>query len=177
MVVLLFGVATWAGVRGLRYVEFEAAGRFLRTRLRPLLSGHVTLERLGHWLEKAATVEECWAAIERAGDALGYGCINARLSGVTFATEQLPARDGAWWQMRLNLPDNNFVNVTQQNFAGKPAMLLITFVEILGRTLPVKLNSLDRHPASKPPAPRNSTTTTVISSDWAAPSVNAATPS
>src|ERR1035438_9783798 len=58
VVVVLFGLATWGGVRCLRYVEFGAAARFVRTRLRPMLSGHVKLERLALWLESASTVEE-----------------------------------------------------------------------------------------------------------------------
>jgi UDP-GlcNAc:undecaprenyl-phosphate GlcNAc-1-phosphate transferase len=174
VVVVLFGLAAWAGVRCLRYVEFGAAARFLLTRLRPMLSGHVNLERLARWLESASTVEECWSAIELAGQALGYSCINARLSGVIFATTPVPTQEGAWWQMRLNLPGNNYVNVTRHSGA-KRALLLIQFVELLRRELPAKLAAIDRQAPAD--APRNSRTTTVISSDWAAPSVNAATPS
>jgi UDP-GlcNAc:undecaprenyl-phosphate GlcNAc-1-phosphate transferase len=174
-VVVLFGLVTWAGVRCLRYVEFGAAARFLRTRLRPMLSGHVKLERLAEWLESASTAEKCWRAIERAGQSLGYSYLNARLAGILFSTATVPARHGAWWQMRLNLPGNNYVNVTQHCSAGKRAMLLIPFVELLGRTLPAKLAAMENQRSAAPP--RNSSTTTVISSDWAAPSVNVATPS
>ena len=177
VVVVLFGLVTWAGVRCLRYVEFEASARFLRTRLRPLLSGHVTLERLAMWLESAGTVEECWSAIERAGRALGYGYINARLAGISFATTPILPEPGAWWQMRLNLPDRDYVNVTQRRAGAKRAMLLIAFVELLGKTLPAKLAAVGYRTPAAAPAPRNSSTTTVISSDWGAPSVNAATPS
>lgn len=175
VVVVLFGLATWASVHCLRYVEFGAAARFLLIRLRPILSGHVKLELLSHRLDAAATVDECWQAVERAGRSLGYSFLNARLSGQSFKTGESPGRDGAWWQMRLNLPGNNYVNISQQGQSEKPGMLLISFVELLGRSLPAKLAAIDHHGAVS--APKNSSTTTVISSDWAAPSVNAATPS
>jgi UDP-GlcNAc:undecaprenyl-phosphate GlcNAc-1-phosphate transferase len=175
LVVLLFGLVTWAGVHCLRYVEFGAAARFLRTRLRPLLSGHVRLERLSQWIEAAITVEECWQAVERTGRALGYSHINARLEGVSFATGAIPTRAGAWWQMRLNLPGNDYVNVAQRGIASERPILLIPFVELLGRNLPPKLAAI----RAQTPAVtgQKSSTTTVMSSDWGAPSVNAATPS
>jgi UDP-GlcNAc:undecaprenyl-phosphate GlcNAc-1-phosphate transferase len=173
--VVLFGVITWGGVRCLRYVEFGAASRFLRTRLRPMLSGHVRLERLNQWLESATTVEECWQAVERAGQSLEYSHMNARLAGIRFATMDVPQRDGTWWQMRLNLPDNDFVNVTQRGSATERPILLIPFVELLARSLPAKLADIQGQRPTAPP--QKSRTTTVMSSDWAAPSVNAATPS
>jgi len=172
---VLFGVLTWAGVHCLRYLEFGAAIRFLRTRLRPMLSGHVRLERLAQWLAAASTVEECWQAVERAGYSLGYRHINARLAGKHFATMAVATRTGAWWQMRLNLPANDYVNVTRHNDVSQRPMLLIPFVELLGRILPERLAAMQAQlPAV---APQKSSTTTVMSSDWAAPSVKAATPS
>ena len=174
-VVILFALATWVGVRCLRYVEFGAAARFLRNRLRPMMSGHIKLAMLAQRLESASTIEECWQAIERAGESLGYTSIHARLAGRVLSTARVAPRDGARWQMRLNLPDNSFVNVTQHSGADKRGMLLIPFVELLGRTIPGKLAALQDHDTAA--GPRNSSTTTVMSSDWAAPSVNAATPS
>jgi UDP-GlcNAc:undecaprenyl-phosphate GlcNAc-1-phosphate transferase len=174
LTIVLFGAATWAGVHGLRYVEFGAAVRFVCIRLRPIMSGHVKMELLAQRLEAATTVEECWQAVERAGLSLGYSYINARLSGQSFATGPAPSRYGPWWQMRLNLPENNYVNVTQQGRADRRAMLLISFVDLLGEKLPAKLAAIDGQVAV---VPLNSRTTTVMSSDWGAPSVNAATPS
>jgi UDP-GlcNAc:undecaprenyl-phosphate/decaprenyl-phosphate GlcNAc-1-phosphate transferase len=172
---VLFGVVTWAGVHCLNYLEFGAAARFLRTRLRPMLSGHVKLERLARWLESASSVEECWQAVERAGHSLGYSHINARLAGRHFASGAGLAWDGAWWQMRLNLPGNDYVNVTRHNRISERPMLLIPFVELLGRSLPQKLAAIQGQRTEA--TPRKSSTTTVMSSDWGAPSVNAATPS
>jgi hypothetical protein len=162
-------------VHCLNYLEFGAAARFLRTRLRPMLSGHVKLERLARWLESASSVEECWQAVERAGHSLGYSHINARLAGRHFASGAGLAWDGAWWQMRLNLPGNDYVNVTRHNRISERPMLLIPFVELLGRSLPQKLAAIQGQRTEA--TPRKSSTTTVMSSDWGAPSVNAATPS
>jgi UDP-GlcNAc:undecaprenyl-phosphate GlcNAc-1-phosphate transferase len=174
-VVVAFGLATWLGVHCLRYVEFEAASRFLWNRLRPMLRGHVQLERLERSLRSASTIGRCWDAVEDAARSLGYSEVNARLAGTRYSTTAPCARNGAYWQMRLNLPGNDYVNITQRDGAARNPILLIPFVELLSRILPAKLESVQiQWPAVEP---QNSSTTSVMSSDWATPSVNPATPS
>jgi len=175
VVVVGFGLATWLGVHFLRYVEFEAARRFLWNRLRPMLRDHVQLERLERSLRSASTVGQCWGAVESCASSLGYSEVNARLAGISYTTISLAPRTGPYWQMRLNLPGSNYVNITQRDGAAKNPILLIPFVELLRRILPEKLEGMQlQWPAAEP---WNSSTTTVISSDWATPSVNPATPS
>jgi UDP-GlcNAc:undecaprenyl-phosphate/decaprenyl-phosphate GlcNAc-1-phosphate transferase len=174
-VIVAFGLATWLGVHCLRYVEFEAASRFIWNRLRPMLRGHVQLERLERALRAASTIPECWHAVEDAALSLGYSEVNARLAGARYATSSPSARNGAYWQMRLNLPGNDYVNITQRGGAAGNPILVIPFVELLSRVLPPKLESVQiQLPLQTPASPR---TAAVLSSDWAAPSVNPATPS
>ena len=134
LVVVLFGAGICVGVHRLRYVEFEVTGRFLRNTLRPMLGGHVRLQRLEEALQSAASVEECWRAVERAGNLLGYSQINARLSGAKFQTTMQTSRNDTFWQMRLNLPGSDYVNITQRERGSEHPMLVIPFVEILGRS-------------------------------------------
>jgi hypothetical protein len=175
VVVVAFGLATWLGVHCLRYVEFEAASRFLWNRLRPMLRGHVLLERLERTLHSASTIGECWDAVEDAARSLGYSEVNARLAGTRYSKARPSIHHGTYWQMRLNLPGGDYVNITQRDGASRNPILVIPFVELLSRILSAKLDSMQvQWPAVEP---QNSRTTSVMSSDWATPSVNPATPS
>jgi UDP-GlcNAc:undecaprenyl-phosphate/decaprenyl-phosphate GlcNAc-1-phosphate transferase len=196
ILIVLFGAGAAAGVWRLGYVEFQAARRFLWARLRPTLSAHVKLEVLERALQSAASVDECWLALERSARSLGYSHVTVRLAGRQFITAPALPRDSAAWQMRLNLPRRDYVNVTQCGEGQGQPMLLIPFVELLGRLLPAKLAQFEgseqpaecgasadslmalRAAIEKPVhSGRNSSTRTVMSSDCTAPSVNAATAS
>ena len=173
LAITLSGVAACAGIRYLRYAEFIAAGRFLFAGLRPVLGAHVKLETLEESLQSATSVEECWAAIERAGRALGYSRMAANLDGLRFSTESQTASDCPYWQMRLNLPNDCYVNITQRQGSPEQPILVIPFVEIVRRVLPVKLARLNgtqpemQHLGTRPvhAVPVNSRTRTVMSSD------------
>lgn len=193
LVILLFTAATGIGVHHLKYVEFDVAGHFLRTGLRPMLSAHVKLRTVEHGLLAATSVEQCWQALEQGARSLGYGSITARLRGIRFAAEtsRPPA---AHWQMRLNLPGHDFVNITQRDAGPAQPVLVIGFIELARRLLPAKLaeikpilaaGAIDPGLANLaaamewdyPDGPRNSSTSTVMSSDCGDPSVKAATAS
>lgn len=199
VVIVLFGVVTWIGVQYLGYAEFEATCQFLWQGFRPLLGAYVRLRVLEQSLIEAASVEQCWTAMETAARSLGYSHVVARLGGGQFATAAEHLKEGAFWQMRLALPNNDYVNITQHRESVGQPVLLIQYIETVRRLLPRKLTDLsvsenqrsacpagaalaslstalnaDRH---SPLSPRNSNTRTVRSSDCAAPSVNAATAS
>jgi UDP-GlcNAc:undecaprenyl-phosphate/decaprenyl-phosphate GlcNAc-1-phosphate transferase len=197
IVIVLFGGAACLGIRYLGYVEFVATRRFLWAGLRPMLRAHVQLETLERSLATARSIGDCWAVIEDAGRALGYSDMTGRIGNQRFSTGPERSRNGAFWQMRLNLAGNCWVNITQRDGTTEQPALVIAFAELIRRLLPQKLAELGEWaslPASEPVAeslaalaaavedpagylPLNSRTSTVISSDCGAPSVNAATAS
>lgn len=195
LVILMFGGATYLGVHHLGYAEFEATRRFLWAGLRPLLGAHVKLRVVECSLLAAGSVEQSWDALERGARSLGYTSIVACLKGVRFASGGAPSQAVAHWQMRLNLPGRDFVNITHCDDGSVQPVLVIPFVELVRRILPAKLAGLQ---APGPPgsatdpgicslaaavdgdyaeAPRNSSTSTVMSSPCGAPSVKAVTAS
>jgi len=142
VVVALFGIGAYLGVRVLRYAEFEAAQRFLRDGLRPTLSAHVQLELLERSLASAGSVAECWKALELAARSLGYSQMVARLSGIEFVSGPQASRSGSYWQMRVNMPGKDFVNINQSGDHSEQPVLLIPFVELVSRVLPEKMKDL-----------------------------------
>lgn len=181
LLLVLFGGVVFIGVQYLGYVEFEATRRFLVIGLRPMLRAHVKLEIFERRLLRAQSIDECWEAVQAAGRDLGYSRLQARLGGERFGKLPPHGIDAAFWQMRVNLAGGDFVNITQHaqpaGSAEKP-ILVVPFAAAISKLLPEKIRELAGRPRTQlVVALWNSTTTTVMSSDCAAPSVNAATAS
>jgi UDP-GlcNAc:undecaprenyl-phosphate GlcNAc-1-phosphate transferase len=199
-IILLFAVCACGGVQYLGYVEFRATRRFLFAGLRPMLSAHVKLEAFERALASASSLAQCWHALQSGARDLGYSRVDARLAGQRFGSFAPRNSQAAFWQMRLNLPNQDFVNITQRENAAEQPVLVIAFAEIVRRLLPARLrhiadasaslanlavalenpaleNPALQHSAGPQAVPQNSRTTRVMSSDCAAPSVNAATAS
>lgn len=132
--VILAMAAGAAGVRYVGYAEFAAAARFVRKRLRAVVGAQVHVDVLERALRSAATVEECWIAIERAGRTLGYCRVEARLSGARFSSSRGEGREA--WQMQVNLTGGDYVNVSQFRGAPEQPCVLAAFVDVLGEALP-----------------------------------------
>ncbi len=184
LVIVLFGAGAWVGIQLLDYVELQAAGRFLRFAFRPTLSAHINLKILENSIHSAGSVDQCWHAVESGVHLLGYSHVTAMLAGRQFTTAPDRTRDSSFWQMRLNLPGRDYLNITQREHCPEQPVLLIPFIEMIRRILPEKLAELARAQdrGAEEPQPfqsgfRNSSTRTVISSDCAVPSVNPATAS
>jgi UDP-GlcNAc:undecaprenyl-phosphate/decaprenyl-phosphate GlcNAc-1-phosphate transferase len=142
LVILIFAAAASMGVHRLEYVEFDVARRFIWGDLRPVLSAHVKLRALEHTLLAAAELDECWQALAQGARSLGYNGLTARLNGVQFALETATPSAVTDWQVRLNLREGDFVNLTHQQ-AGTQPVLLLPFIELVRRILPAKLAAFD----------------------------------
>jgi len=180
--IVCFALVAWAGVQYLGYAEFDAARRFLSGVFRPMLSGHVQLELLERSLASARSIEQCWLALERTGSSLGYSHMTARLGPKRFTTAPDRERNASFWQFRLNLGDNCWINITQEEGCPAQPVLLMPLADSICRILPRKIEELQQAGERAPvqlfqPSGTNSSTTAVMSSDCGAPSVNAVTAS
>src|SRR4051812_41615430 len=151
LLLVLFGAAVFIGVRYLAYAEFEAVRHFLWRGFRPILRTHVILETFERALVKAGSVDECWDILQVAGRDLGYSQMYVRLSGERFGA--LPSRDPdlTSWQMRLNLTNGDFVNITQRLDCSEHPVLVGPFIDVVRRVMPGKLEQLSKEmPAPRP---------------------------
>jgi UDP-GlcNAc:undecaprenyl-phosphate GlcNAc-1-phosphate transferase len=169
LLLVLFGAAVFVGVRYLAYAEFEAVRRFFWLGFRPALRTHVILETFERTLVKARSVEECWDTLQVAARHLGYSQMYVRLSGERFGV--LPPRDPdlTFWQMRLNLMNGDFVNITQRLDTRELPVLVGPFIEVVRRVIPEKLEQLHRELPAAParqyrPTRRNPVPGTGVSS-------------
>jgi hypothetical protein len=112
--------------------------------LRPMLRTHVILETMERALAKVRSVEECWDVLQVAADDLGYSQMYVCLRGRRFGV--LPSRDSdlTFWQMRVNLTNGDFVNITQRLGTTELPVLVVPFIDVIRRVIPGRLEQLHR---------------------------------
>src|SRR5579871_5461948 len=110
LIVIVFGGAVWIGIRQLDYTEFASAGRmFLGGKFRQIIDVETRVADFQSALSKAATVEECWGLIRAGGQGFGFHEVRMCLSGQVF--EEVPGGPSKpRWQLRIPLPDSQYVN-------------------------------------------------------------------
>ncbi len=112
-VVLAFCATTWAGVKQLRYSEFEVAAKLLiGGEFRRTLAEKARIQNLAGALERCETESEWWNLLVSAGREAGwYGLVWMR--GRTVVREQvLTPRDAfPGWSFQAPLADDEFVRV------------------------------------------------------------------
>ena len=95
----------------------------------------------------ATSLARCWQVLESGARELGYSRIDARLAGQRFGTFAPRHSQTAYWQMRLSLPNQDFVNITQCEGSVQP-MMVVPFAEIVRRSLPLRLQQIADSTAS-----------------------------
>ena len=84
-ILFLFLIGVVLAINFLKYVEFGTARRMmLEGAFRRLLNARISLDAVEMGLEKAGSVEECWAQIAGAYQAFGFTSVELRAGGRTF---------------------------------------------------------------------------------------------
>ena len=85
VILVTFACAAIYGVRALSYAEFEAARRvLLRGSLRREINAELAVQTFEADLGAAATVDDCWAIVERASNEFGFRATRMRFAGRMF---------------------------------------------------------------------------------------------
>ncbi|MGJ5813776.1 MraY family glycosyltransferase [Paludibaculum fermentans] len=120
LVLLLFCVAAWIGVRKLDYVEFGEAGRMLRQGIfRRLLNRQLILQSFRRQLAMATSLEGCWQAVLSVYHGFGFVAVRASLGGIRFSDGPDSLSPGMW---RLWIPvgASDFVEFYRANESRIP---------------------------------------------------------
>src|SRR5262249_55761316 len=97
LIVALFCVGVWAGVRYLGYKEFRIAATLVRENdFRSMIRMQVSLSSYDDLLQPAKTPEECWEAIRAAAHEFGFSQAGLHLGGRSFIEQLKPDSQGHW---------------------------------------------------------------------------------
>ncbi len=94
LILVIFCLGAWWGVRKLGYVEFAAAHRVLwGGAWRRLLTEQIHLTQLSESIRAARTPFECWQALRDAAPGLGVVKLRLYLAGETFGAPEAPGQN------------------------------------------------------------------------------------
>jgi UDP-GlcNAc:undecaprenyl-phosphate GlcNAc-1-phosphate transferase len=135
LIVILFAGAIWIGIRQLDYTEFASAGRmFLGGKFRQIIDVETRMADFETSLSKATSTEECWAQIRAGSQNFGFHEVRMSLSGRVFEESSLgPAKPR--WQLRIPLPNSQYVNFSRDFNSDMNPLVLSAFVEAVQRGL------------------------------------------
>lgn len=108
-VIVLFCILSCVSVRYLGYVEFGTATRMvLNGQFRKVLDAEVRLRIFEERLKQTSSFAQCWDAICASyGD---FGLEGARLSARGLVLEEIPPFENRYWQIRVPLQRDAYIN-------------------------------------------------------------------
>jgi UDP-GlcNAc:undecaprenyl-phosphate/decaprenyl-phosphate GlcNAc-1-phosphate transferase len=135
LIVILFAGGVWIGIRQLGYTEFTSARRmFLGGKFRRIIDVETRMADFEASLAKATSMEECWAQICSGSQSFGFREVRMSLSGRLFENAYSgPAKPR--WQLRIPLPDSQYVNFYRDFDSDMNPLVLSAFAEVVQRGL------------------------------------------
>jgi UDP-GlcNAc:undecaprenyl-phosphate GlcNAc-1-phosphate transferase len=137
LVVILFGGVVWTLISQLDYSEFASAGRILfGGTFRQMIDVEARLKEFEANLAKAATVEDCWDLIRAGSQEFGFHDVRMSFSGRVFEefhSDMTMAKPR--WQLRIPLPNSQYVNFYRGFDSEMDPLVISAFVETVQRGL------------------------------------------
>jgi UDP-GlcNAc:undecaprenyl-phosphate GlcNAc-1-phosphate transferase len=91
LILLLFCVLSYLGIKRLGYVEFSAASRVLSSgRMRRFMQDEVYLDKFRYALSRAKSAADCWSVIREACAKLDFASLQLALEGQQFEAVFIP---------------------------------------------------------------------------------------
>lgn len=151
LIMILFGGAVWFGVRQLDYAEFAAASRmFLGGRFRRIIDVETRTAAFEASLTNAISVEDCWTQIRAGSESFGFHEVRMSLCGRMF-TDAYSGPAKPRWQLRISLPDSQWVNFYRNFDSEMNPLALNAFVSAVQRGL-ARSTVQDTNSSRRPPA-------------------------
>jgi UDP-GlcNAc:undecaprenyl-phosphate GlcNAc-1-phosphate transferase len=131
LIIVLFCAAAWMGVQHLGYAEFGVAGRIvLSGSFRSVVSIQLKLQQFDRALHQATTLDDAWMVIAAAAQDFGLSGVRMRVDDRFF--DSMPGIDtSTYWQVRVPLPDGDFLNVSHDPLEKVHPVVLASFPKVL----------------------------------------------
>jgi UDP-GlcNAc:undecaprenyl-phosphate/decaprenyl-phosphate GlcNAc-1-phosphate transferase len=137
LIVVLFGGAVWIGINQLDYSEFASAGRMLfGGKFRRIIDVEARLKDFEANLAKASGVEDCWNHIRTGSRDFGFHEVRMSFAGRLFedlVSDSATAKPR--WQLRIPLPDSQYVNFYRGFDSEMDPLVISAFVDAVQRGL------------------------------------------
>jgi UDP-GlcNAc:undecaprenyl-phosphate GlcNAc-1-phosphate transferase len=157
LVVILFGGAVWIGIRQLDYAEFASAGRMLfGGKFRRIIDVEARLKDFEATLCKADSVEECWSHIRAGSRDFGFHEVRMSLSGKLFQDLHSSDANKPRWQLRIPLPNSQYVNFYRGFDTEMNPLVISAFVEAVQRGLEARTTASQVEVIRIPSGPKRS---------------------
>jgi len=111
LVVLVFCGIAWIGVQNLGYAEFDQARKMiLAGGFRRALNSQLILRAFEQSIASAASLDECWDALQEAGTKLGFAEVHWSVAGTLYHKAIWRIDGNAAWSIKIPLEGSDFVS-------------------------------------------------------------------
>ena len=138
LIVGVFCLLVWAGIRYLGYREFALAANLLRRNtLRSMLQSSYSLQGYEASLMAAQSVEDCWHTVRAIAREFRFGYVQLRLRGLGYE-EQLDPSPNAHWVLNIPVSDSDYVLFKYQFDASSAVPAIAALADVIHRSLSAK---------------------------------------
>jgi UDP-GlcNAc:undecaprenyl-phosphate GlcNAc-1-phosphate transferase len=138
LVLALFCILVWGGIRYLGYREFALAANLLRRKtLRSMLQSNYSLQSYEQSLIAAQTIEDCWSTVRAVAREFGFSYVQLKLGGYT-RHEQLGICQSAQWLLDVPVSDSDYVRFKYQCDQSSTLLAISPLANLLHRSLSAK---------------------------------------
>ena len=136
LIVILFGGAVWIGIRQLDYTEFASASRMLfGGKFRRIIDVEARLKDFEATWPRPTASRSAGATFATGSRDFGFHEVRMSLSGKLFEDLHCDASQRARWQLRIPLPDSQYVNFYRGFDSEMNPLVISAFVQAVQRGL------------------------------------------
>jgi hypothetical protein len=147
VIVVLFAIAAFIGIRSLKYVEFGVArDMILKGTFQKMIDAQTKLREFETSLETASTIPQLWGALVAGCQILGFHGVRARIHGRVMHEEFDERGNGACWQLRIPLPEGQYINFHRDFESELSPVVIGSLVRTVESRVTEKLASLEATP-------------------------------
>ena len=139
LVLVLFCAVTWVGVQNLGYVELTLAPRMLWAGgFRRALIGQMALRDAQESIRSSVDVDDCWAAVRKVAEALGYSHVEMKIAGYEREAWLCAQPIEGVWSISIPLNSTDYVRLKRQFCPLAQTGADGPFADMLKKTLALK---------------------------------------